>query len=354
VRTVPRLVIPSVVRVKPGALDRVGIYLERERVASVVVAHSEGLVPSLRERLAAGCGDRGVAIVRDVEVADASSEGATELRAELGDRFDAIVGLGGGKALDYAKYLAHLADRPYFAVPTSLSNDGFSSPQASLTVAGRRRSLATSMPYAVVVDTEVCLAAPEPLWWSGVGDLVAKLTATVDWKIAFHESGTPIDDFALLLSDATVYQFMARPVRDLEGMRVLATALMLNGIAMGICGSSRPASGSEHLISHALDEITARPRLHGLQVGTAAYLVSLLQERNTRNIDRVLTDTGFWAGIESDPFSRAEWREAVRRAPAMKSDFHTVLSRAGSIDRAIELLESDGRLARCIIDLEQA
>jgi len=188
-----------------------------------------------------------------------------------------MIGVGGGKALDVAKYTASLAGLPYFAVPTSLSNDGFSSPQASLTLEGKRRSLPTGLPEAVVVDLAVCQGAPRTLWHSGVGDLCSKFTAVSDWKLAFHRRGVPVNDLAALMSDASVFQFMANPVLDEQGIRLLATALMLNGVAMEIAGSSPPASGSEHLISHALDMSGARQRLHGLQTGTAAYLVSSLQ-----------------------------------------------------------------------------
>src|SRR6185436_5278140 len=113
-----------------------------------------------------------------------------------------------------------------------------------------------------------------------------------------------------------------------------ATALLLNGIAMEICGSSRPASGSEHLISHALDTISARPRLHGLQVGVATYLVSLLQRENSEAIAAVFDTTGFWEAIAADPFSRAEWSEALRLAPTIKQEFHTVLSDPDQIAEA--------------------
>jgi glycerol-1-phosphate dehydrogenase [NAD(P)+] len=140
------------------------------------------------------------------------------------------------------------------------------------------------MPFGVVLDTAVCLNAPEVLWHSGVGDLVSKLTAVTDWKLAFHAVSEKVDNFAALLSDASVDQFLARPKRDLEGMRLLGSALLLNGISISICGSSRPASGSEHLISHALDHLSKRPRLHGLQVGVATYLISLLQRRNSHCI----------------------------------------------------------------------
>ena len=235
-------------------------------------------------------------------------------------------------------------------MPTSLSNDGFCSPQSSLTLEGRRKSLPSAMPFGVAIDTEICLAAPEILWLAGVGDLVAKLTAVADWKLAFNAVGTLVDDFAALLSDATVFQFIARPTRDLEGVRLLGTSLMLNGIAMEVCGSSRPASGSEHLISHALDSLGGKPRMHGLQVGTATYLVSLLQKRNSELIADLFEKTGFWRAIAREPFRRADWLEAIRRAPAIKQDFYTVLSSRDCLPEAEEFLRTDPYLKACFVD----
>lgn len=251
--------------------------------------------------------------------------------------------------MDVAKYVAFLARKPYFAVPTSLSNDGFCSPQSSLTMNNKRRSLACSLPYAVIVDTAVCRNAPGVLTLSGVGDLVAKLTAIRDWKLAFHESGEPVDDFATLLSDGSIHAFFGHPSFDSEGMRLLATSLMLNGVAMEICGSSRPASGSEHLISHALDTISARPRLHGLQVGMATYLVSLLQNVNSRRIASLFEATGFWEAIAADPFSRQEWREAIRIAPSMKQDYYTVLSTRDVLPEVERIFDEDPHVTRCFI-----
>jgi glycerol-1-phosphate dehydrogenase [NAD(P)+] len=259
----------------------------------------------------------------------------------------AVVGIGGGKALDVAKYVAFLAKLPYFAVPTSLSNDGFGSPQSSLLISGKRRSLAASMPFGVVVDTAVCEKAPRRLTLSGVGDLMAKFTAIQDWKLAFRNVNEPIDDFAVLLSDASVHGFLARPVLDEEGIRLLASALLMNGIAMEVCGSSRPASGSEHLISHALDQISAKPRLHGLQVGVAAYLVSLLQQHRSSVIARVFEMTSFWDEIIAEPLSAAEWIEAVRLAPSMKAGFFTVLSTRDTLPEVTAAIHNDTWLARC-------
>jgi glycerol-1-phosphate dehydrogenase [NAD(P)+] len=343
-------VIPSLVRIKPGALDRVGIYLARPGFRRVAVLASRGLPADLTGRVAASLAAERIETAASQVVDEASFEHAAEIFSALPTDLKAVVGLGGGKALDTAKYVASLGRWPYFAVPTSLSNDGFCSPQSSLTLVGRRRSLPAAMPYGVVVDTPTCLAAPEPLWWSGVGDLVCKVTAVADWKLAFHAVGTPVDDFAALLSDATVFQFMARPERDPEGVRTLATALMLNGIAMEVCGSSRPASGSEHLISHALDAISDRPRLHGLQVGTAAYIVSRLQGQGTDRIAEVLSAVGFWAGVRADPFRRGEWLEAVRTAPSIKPGHYTVLSSRDCVPEVARLLDADPVLAGCFTE----
>jgi glycerol-1-phosphate dehydrogenase [NAD(P)+] len=336
--------IPTLVRIKPGALDRIGIYAVRHGLGRVVILTSEGLPETITGRIRQALRDSGVEVLDAQEVRQASIEQAQDLFAALPPRTQAVIGLGGGKALDVAKYVAFLAQVPYLSMPTSLSNDGFCSPQSSLTVGGKRRSLPSRMPFGVVVDTAVTHAAPLPLWWSGVGDLVSKLTAVQDWKLAFHACGTVVDDFAALLSDATVLQFMARPEHDLEGGRLLATALMLNGIAMEVSGSSRPASGSEHLISHALDAGSKAPRLHGLQVGVATYLISRLQGNYTEAIGRLFDRTRFWEAFQDQPLSRAEWLEAVRSAPGIKDNFHTILSERDCLPEVEQWLSEDPRL----------
>ncbi len=310
---------------------------------------SQGLPSQILETMRVGLAEEGVELVGWTEVADNSFEDAAGLFADLPNHVEAIIGLGGGKALDMAKYLAFLARRPYYAVPTSLSNDGFCSPQASLTLSGKRRSLAATLPQGVVIDVSVCLAAPRLLWLSGVGDLVSKLTAVFDWKLAFHNRGEPVNDLAALLSDATVRQFLALPRFDAQGMALLGTALMLNGIAMEICGSSRPASGSEHLVSHALDAISARPRLHGLQVGMATYLMSRLQGQQAEVVAQLFQETGFWDAIRDDPFSREEWLEAVRLAPTIKEDFFSVLSLRDCLAEVRALLGEDPILSGCFV-----
>lgn len=342
-----QIAIPTLVRVKDGALDRIGAYLRRDGHGAVAVLVSKGLQRPLPDRVAQSLKDQAIEPVPWVEVSDNDLGAAAQLFADLPANASAVVGVGGGKALDVAKYVAFLGRLPYYAVPTSLSNDGFCSPQSSLTIRGKRRSLAAALPFGVVIDTAVCRDAPRILTLSGVGDLVAKFSAVRDWKLAFHRTGEPIDDFAALLSDGSIHAYLSHPQFDLEGIQLLATSLMLNGIAMEVCGSSRPASGSEHLVSHALDATSSRPRLHGLQVGIATYIVSILQESNAERIAGLFESTGFWSAIAEDPFSRSEWLAAFRAAPSIKSGYYSVLSSRDVLPEVENILRQDPHLIRC-------
>jgi glycerol-1-phosphate dehydrogenase [NAD(P)+] len=342
--------IPSFVRIKPGALRRLGEYAARHRRSTPVLLRSAGLPSHIVTSVHDGFAAKQVDFAFDREVEGPSFDVAGELLAELPGRCDSIFGLGGGRALDLAKYVASLAGVPYYSVPTSLSNDGFCAPQSSLLLKGERKSLPCRMPFAVVVDTAVCREAPEILWLSGVGDLIAKLTAVQDWKLAYHNRGETVDDFAAVLSTSTVYQFIGWPHRDDEGLRILATALMMNGVAMAVCGSSRPASGAEHLISHALDRLSKRPRYHGLQVGVATYAVARLQgDVHTQTISKLFSDTGFWECVHADPIPRRDWLEAVHVASKSRPERYTILNHRDCIEDVEAMIDSDPLLAACFV-----
>ena len=138
--------VPSLVRIKHGALERLGVYLARSSLTPVALFHSEGLLQSILDIARRSILDHDITLALFHEVKEASVEEAVRLLGAVPSSCKALIGVGGGKALDVAKYAASLAGLPYFAVPTSLSNDGFCSPQASLTLEGKRRSLLTVSP----------------------------------------------------------------------------------------------------------------------------------------------------------------------------------------------------------------
>jgi len=124
----------------------------------------------------------------------------------------------------------------------------------------------------------------------------------------------------------------------------------MNGIAMEICGSSAPASGSEHLISHAMDKISKTPYLHGMQVGISTYLVSLLQKNQTDDIRRVYDTIGFWREVKALKIPRQLIHQAIDIAPSIKPQRHTVLHEKKYRDQAQALLITDKILSEVLVD----
>src|SRR5687767_5816762 len=121
--------LPTLVRMKPGTLERLGIYLKRSGRKCVALLSSAGLPKQYVDTIQRGLAAESVECLLFSQVQSATIEEAHTQYLRLPPGCDAVLGIGGGKALDVAKYAASLARVPYFAVPLSLANDGFCSPQ---------------------------------------------------------------------------------------------------------------------------------------------------------------------------------------------------------------------------------
>jgi glycerol-1-phosphate dehydrogenase [NAD(P)+] len=210
------------------------------------------------------------------------------------------------------------------------------------------------MPFGIVIDLDIIKVSPANYLYSGVGDMVSKITALLDWKEAFNRGYEHFNDFASMLAYNSLDLLFLKHSYDIyatEFQRSLASSLTTSGIAMEVAGSSRPASGSEHLISHALDSVSAKPKLHGVQVAIASYLCALLQKNpNTHLLREILEKIGFWEFAASDPIAKKEFIAALELAPSIKREYYTILSEKDSFERALALIESDETLKRVIID----
>ena len=193
---------------------------------------------------------------------------------------DAFIGIGGGKSIDAAKYLAAKKSKIFISVPTAASHDGISSPFASLKGFNKPTSIKAVPPTVIVADINVISRAPPRLLKAGVGDLVGKLTAVKDWQLAHRLRGEYYGEYAAQLALLSAKHVLRYPELiascNPEGVRIVVEALISSGVAMCIAGSSRPASGSEHLFSHALDLIAPKPALHGEQVAIGTIMMLYL------------------------------------------------------------------------------
>ena len=197
-----------------------------------------------------------------------------------------IVTVGSGTVADIGKAVAaRLPESAHVIVQTALSVNGYADDQSVLLVDGVKRTTLTRWPDALIADTQVLAEAPLELNLAGVGDLLAMFTAPADWRIACllgmdHSYAgdvvTMVRDHGQALLDAAP---LLRDV-DLAAIELTAKVLTLSGLSMGLAGTTAPASGAEHTVSHLIEmALTAQDRrsaFHGAQVGVATVLTSLV------------------------------------------------------------------------------
>lgn len=190
---------------------------------------------------------------------------------------DCIVGLGGGKVLDVCKYASHISKKPFLSIPTTMANDGICSPIAVLKRRDNKpKSLGCKIPSMLILDTDLIYNGPEQLIKAGIGDTISNYMALLDWELACSRHKDEMNGYAYMMSKNALDVLMKTHYTSIcpEFIEVLASSLVLSGIAMDFGGSSRPVSGSEHLFSHALDYYSKSQNLHGIQValGTISVL----------------------------------------------------------------------------------
>jgi glycerol dehydrogenase-like iron-containing ADH family enzyme len=257
--------------------------------------------------------------VPPVDVVIASSLEQAELD-ELFDQVpavDCVAGVGGGVAIDVAKYGAGRLGVPLVAAPTILSTTAYINPLAVLRDGGRSVMVPAPGPAAVIVDLDVLERAPTRLNVAGLGDILSCHTALFDWNLTAHDvtADQPWDERAArqcrLLVDS-----IAAHADDFRVMNERALKLLVDmhievvDICEGL-GHARPESGSEHLLTEAIEELTGRTFLHGPIVGLGIDVMSELQGNDHEVIVALMDEIGLGHSPEANGVTRLELEQAL-------------------------------------------
>ncbi|MFH8337223.1 iron-containing alcohol dehydrogenase family protein [Streptomyces sp. AM6-12] len=320
---------PVVVDIRPGALDDLAGVLADERISQsgrLAVAVSGGSGAQLRERLAPSLPGASW-----YEVGGGTLDDAIRLAGEMkSGHYDAVVGLGGGKIIDCAKFAAARIGLPLVAVPTNLAHDGLCSPVATLDNDAGRGSYGVPNPIAVVIDLDVIRAAPARFVRAGIGDAISNINAIADWELSHRVNGEKIDGLAAAMARQAGEAVLRHPggIGDNGFLQVLAEALVLSGISMSISGDSRPSSGSCHEINHAFDLLfPKRAAAHGEQCGLGAAFAMYLRgaHEEAAHTAGVLRRHGLPVLPEEIGFTVDEFVRAVEFAPETRPGRYTIL-----------------------------
>ena len=200
---------------------------------------------------------------------------------------DFIVGIGSGVIQDLCKYVSFNSKIPYLIVATAPSMDGYASTGAAMIMGGMKVTYPAGLPLAIIADVDVLKEAPFEMIKAGYGDIIGKFSSLNDWKLSNLVTG---EYFCQYIYDVT-YQMIEKTIaladglmkRDENSIKVLMEALTVVGIMMSFAFSSRPASGSEHHLSHFF-EIVGIVRgeeyfAHGIDVAFSTIETALIREK---------------------------------------------------------------------------
>ncbi len=291
--------LPRNILIGKGILDKVSNVCEELKISGKPLVltgeHTKGVAGErVRKSLLDVDPDTQMEIVKE-----ASKKEVERLDERIPMDIDLIVSVGGGKVIDVGKLLAYQAKIPFISVPTAPSHDGVASERVSLKDGEVFHSLKARVPIAIIADIEILRNAPYKLIASGGADVISNCTAVNDWKLA-KEKGEYYSEYAAALSllSSEIVLNSAEMIRKKEerGIRNLVEALISSSISMSLVQSSRPASGSEHMFSHALDQLKfqagVNKSLHGEQCGVGSILFAYIQGQDWEKIRNGLKTLG--------------------------------------------------------------
>lgn len=320
---------PLAVDVRRGAIAGLGTLLADRRIAT------EG-----RVAVVAGPGEHGDRVAARLDISEAElfrvEDGTVDSAVSLGKRlragsYEAVAGIGGGKTIDVTKFAAHMAGIPMVSVATNLSHDGIASPVSSLAHESGQSSYGVAPPVAVIVDLDSVHAAPERLVRAGIGDVLSNLSAIADWELAAADTGEPVDGLAVTLARSAAQAVLHQPdsIGSDEFLTVLAEALILSGMAMTVAGSSRPCSGGDHEILHAIDDLYPGAGTHGELAGVGALCCAYLRDDpgQAGRLAHCLARHGLPRTPAELGLTVAEFTKALMCAPGTRPGRYTILER---------------------------
>lgn len=242
------------------------------------------------------------------EIRVARMEHVEELESIIRGRDIGVLSVGTGSVNDPCRLAAARQDKKLCIFATAPSMDGFASYSSPIVANGFKASYPAKSPEVIIGDTKILAAAPAYLKSAGFGDMVAKYIGLADWKISSILTDEVYCEKVAKLTRDAVDKLMSMADRvtqnDEETAGEIFKSLLMTGIGMSFMQNSRPASGSEHIISHLLECVELRdgiiPNYHGEDIGVSTLLMlkyyNVLADKETIKAKKENTD---WADVYS-------------------------------------------------------
>ena len=248
-------------------------------------------------------------LTKNGDVVIPNEEKIAEIEEALKENTDLIIGVGSGVINDLCKYVSFKNNLPYYIVATAPSMDGYASVGAALILEGMKVTLNARPPKAIIADTSVLKDAPIDMLKAGYGDIIGKFSCLNDWKLSavINNEYFCKEIYDMTYNEAERVKGLAKDIKERKenAVKALMEALVIVGIAMSYVDCSRPASGSEHHLSHffeitgILEEKGYYP--HGIDVGFSSVVTAKIREEIINRKP------------QKREFNRSLWEEEIKR-----------------------------------------
>ncbi len=242
--------------------------------------------------------------------------------AETSQDFDAVIGVGGGRAADIAKYISWKNGMDLHQIPTIMSVDAFFTHEIAIRDNGVVRYTGDVVPKGIHVDYDIITSAPEALNRSGIGDIISCHTGMFDWQLSCHAGYGPPWNEELAAETRQLLKSLIdqiESVRDVtaEGIKTVMKALQWIGEQCYVQGHPRFEEGSEHFFVYNLEYLTGKNFVHGQAVCMGVLIMSVLQDNDPEIIRNALQESG----ICIHPHALGIYWEDVEQALLTLGDF---------------------------------
>lgn len=344
----PIIEMPRLIDVRPKALHDIGLTLGRLNLyGKALVITGPRTKKIAADHLIEHLDDTEYSV--DMLISDESSiSEANRAIDEIKDiKANFVLAIGGGTKIDVAKYASFKSKIPFISIPTVASHDGIASARASLHGMTTKHSFEAQSPLAVIGDAEIIAKAPRRYMISGCADIISNKTAVLDWQFSNRLTGEHISGYALTLSELIATTMIESKEVIAKGDRIHAAYTVLKGLitssmSMCIAGSSRPASGAEHMISHRIDHFAEGTGLHGEQTGLCSIVSMYLHGGDWQEIKEVLTYIGAPITTKEINISADQMIEALMTAHEIRKERFTILANGITREAAEQALEKTG------------
>jgi glycerol-1-phosphate dehydrogenase [NAD(P)+] len=257
----------------------------------------------------------------------------------------AVLGVGGGAAMDMAKYICWKRDVPLYLLPTIASVDAAVTSSAAVRVEGKVRYVGTAQPEVVGVDFPVVRGAPAHLNRAGVGDILSIHTALWDWKRSSERGKDDYSEEAAAASAAMLHRMIeaTADLRDVteNGVRLLFDLYNENNDLCEQWGNSRPEEGSEHFFAYNMEHLTGQHFVHGELVCLGAYVLSHIQNNNPEWVHEFINAVGVRYRLSELDISTDAFRETLltlKDFVEKESLFYSVINETDIDDALVDSL----------------